>query len=408
VERSALRARAAAWFIGRRWLTPFPAFMALYALAIAAITVTGGGEVTLAGQRISVRSPGNPLYGFYVIVLVRAAIAVRRNGGIRAVAARLSRRQRILIATVALPIAAWFLIPSPNRFGTFFGFVVNRETAQPLFSLARWLEYPRAFAHDYSPAAWVGWIVLGVALVPPRRPWAARDPRLLVYVAMWAGLIATAAHHYHQPRFLFTVAPLVWLSAAMTAVSWFDGALGGTPAGLRGLAWSASLAGLLAWAALGAPLASDTVAGRSYLSSPGALAAVVDRVLDLSEGAERTPWLLGYANELSPALLRWQALLTHPRLTERRLPGHPPALAPNGSAALAARVEAMRASGRPVLVALGTGRWADRAGYRLETRADSLTAARLAADPRAIVTSDSVFAAAGFRVSAWRLAPDPR
>jgi len=407
-DRAALRARVAERFSERHWLRPFPVFMALYALAIVAIAMTGGWVIAIDRLRISMRSPGNPLYGFYLIALAWAALRLRRAGGIPAMASRLSQRHRVLIATIVLPIAAWFLIPSPNRFGTFFGFVVNRETAQPFFSLDRWLEYPRAFAHDYSPAPWIGWIVLGIALVPPLRP-ARRDPRALVYLAMWVGLFATAAHHYHQPRFLFTVAPLVWLLAATNAVSWLDGPLNAAPGWLRGLVWGASLAGLLPWAALGAPPAAATVAGRSYLSSPPALAAVVDRVLDLSERSERTPWLLGYANELSPALLRWQALLTHPRLTERRLPGQPPAVAPGaGNAAIAARIEALITSGRPLIAALGGEPWNDRVAYREETRADSLTAARLTNDPRAVTESDSVFEAAGFRVRAWRFAPAPR
>jgi hypothetical protein len=404
-QRAAGWTRARRWFATRQWLRPFPVFMALFALAIAAIAVTGGGVFTVAGTQVSVRSPGNPLYGFYLVTLAWLADRVRRAGGVRAVAGRLAPRHRILLATVALPIAVWFLIPAPNRFRVFFDFVVNRETAHPLLSIERWLDYPRVFAHDYSPAPWVGWLVLALALVPPPRVGEGRDARALVYRALWVGFAATAAHHYHQPRFLFTVAPLVWLAAAMTAVSWLDVGLGAKPALLRRLAWSASLAGLLAWAALGTPPAAATAAGRGYLSSPPALAAVVDRVLDLSERSDKAPWLLGYANELSPALLRWQALLTHPRLPEHRLPGHPPAVAPEaGEAAIAGRIEAMRASGRPVLVALGTEGWADRADYRLETRADSLTAARLAADPRVIVESDSVLAAAGFRVSAYRFA----
>lgn len=406
--RAGVRARAAAWFAGGGMRKPFPLFMALHAFVIVAIAVTGGWVITIDSVRISMRSPGNPLYVFYLIALVRVAIGVRRAGGLRAVARRFSQRHRILFATVGLPIAAWFLIPSPSRFGTFFGFVVNRETAQPLLSLARWLDYPRAFAHDYSPAPWIGWIVLGIALIPPRRSPSHRDPWLLVYLAMWVGLIATAAHHYHQPRFLITVAPLVWLSAAQNTVTGLDVLLRATPSWLRGLAWSASLAGLPAWAFLGAPPAAATVAGRSYLSSPPALGAVVERVLDLSERAEQTPWLLGYANELSPALLRWQGLLTHPRLPERRLPAGLPAVADAASdAAIAARIETLAASGRPVIAALGTGRWAANAGDQKETAADRLTAARLAADPRAIVESDSVFEAAGFRLSTWRFG-DPK
>jgi hypothetical protein len=394
----------------RRWLRPFPVFMALYAAAIAAIVVTGGREFTVMGARISVRSPGNPLYGFYVLTLAWAALRVRRAGGMHAVAARLSQRHRILIATVALPIAAWFLIPSPNRFGTFFAFVVNRDTGHPLLSLATWLDYPRVFARDYSPAPWVGWLVLALALIPPPRSprdRPARDPRVLIDLAMWVGLLATAAHHYHQPRFLFTVAPLIWLSAASHAVSWLDLALGARalPTALREAAWALALVGLLAWAALAAPPATAMIAARSRLSSPPALAAVLDRLLDLTERSQKVPWLLGYSNVLSPALVRWHGLLTHPALAERWLPGQPPGLAPGaGDHAIAARIEALRSSGRPVIAVLATRRFADDGEYRSETRADSVTAARLAADPRVVLESGALFERAGFRIAVYRFA----
>ena len=402
-RRAALRERALDWLAPRRWLRPFPIFMALFAAVIAVIATTGGGVFTVAGVPVSARSPGNPLYGFYLIALAWAALRVRRAGGLRAVAQRLDERHRVLLATVALPIAVWFLIPAPNRFRVFFDFVVNRDTGHPLWSLATWLEYPRAFARDYSPAPALGWLVLALAAVPPGRRSRGRDPRTLVYLAMWVGLITTAAHHYHQPRFLFTVAPLIWLAAASNAVSWLARALEMAPLPLRRIAWGALLVGLLTWAALDAPPAAATIAGRRYLSSPAALAAVLDRLLDLSERSAKTPWLLGYANELSPALLRWQSLLTHPRLPERRLPGHAPAISPKADdQAIAARIERLRASGRPVVAALATWQFADHRDYREETRADSITAARLAADPR-VAKSEEVLNEAGFRISVYRI-----
>jgi hypothetical protein len=61
-----------------------------------------------------------------------------------------------------------------------------------------------------------------------------------------------------------------------------------------------------------------------------------------------------------------------------------------------------------VFAALATRRFPDDEEYRAETRADQITAALLAADPRVTVESDSVFASAGFRVTAWRPAPTPR
>ena len=409
-RRSDLVARARAWLGSRRWLAPFPIVLSLLALTSAVIAATGGGVITIGGARISARSPGNPLYAFYLAALAWAALAVRRAGGWRAVAARLSPRHRILVATVALPIAVWFLIPSPNRFRTLFDFVVNRDTGQPLFSLATWLDYPRAFAHDYSPAPWVGWLVLALALVPPRPGREERDPGRLLHLALWVGLLATALHRYHQPRFLFTVAPLVWLCAAQRVVAWLD-ALGARamPARLREPAWGLGLVALLAWGALGAPPAGATIAARRSLETPAAFAPVLDRVLDLAERSERRPWMLGYSNVLSPALIRWHALITRPTLGRARQPQHPPALDPVADdAAIARRIEAMRAPGRRVLAALAVRRFPADDEYRRETRADSLTEARLVADPGVVLEFEEREEAAGFRVSAYRFrSPDP-
>ncbi len=404
-RRAALLVRGATFVRSRRWLRPFPLFMLAYLVAILAILVTGGGVLERWGARISVRSAGNPAYGFYVIASLWAVALVRRAGGFGAVSRRLSSRHRILIATVVLPLAIWLLIPYPNRIRALVGFVVNRDSGQPLLSLETLLHYPRAFAHDYSPTPAVGWITLALALIPPWRRHAGRDPGLLICLALWVGLLATAVHHYQQPRFLFTTALLVWLRAAESAIGLLDEAICrlGLPAWVRSPVWTAGLASLVAWAAIGAPPADATLAAHRTYYSAATLGPVLDRVLEHAGRADERPWLLGYSNILSPALLRWHGRLTRPALAAGRVPENPPALAPDATEeAIAGRIEMLRGSGRPVIAALAMHRFPGDGEYRAETRPDSTTAARLGADGRVRTESDDVLGSSGFWIATFR------
>jgi hypothetical protein len=411
--RADMIGRAWASARSRHWLRPFPLIMAGSFLAILAIQVTGGGVLDLAGRRISVRSAGNPAYAFYVVAFAWAIVRLRRAGGLGEVMRRMSPRQAILTSTVVIPLAIWFLVPYPNRVRALIGFAVNRDSGIPLLSWEALSFYPRAFVLDYSPAPLVGWIVWALALLPPRLLTGRRglrgDPAGLLLLALWVGLIATAGHHYRQPRFLFTTALLVWLSAARNAVCLLETALEkvSPAAGVRESTWALGLAALLAWGALGAPAARDTLALHRAFNAPPLFEPVLDLVIAHVERAGEPSVLLGYANEMSPALLRWHGLLTRPTLPERRMPEAPGAIPLRPSEAdLAGRLEALRRSGRPVIAALPVAGFpGETPDYRDETRADSATAARLAADPEVVVEHTGELPSSGFRVTTFRFAP---
>ena len=402
-------ARARAWLDSRRWLRPFPLFMLAYLLVLAGILLTGGTEIVALGTRVSVRSAGNPAYGFYLLALGWALVHLARTGGWRAAWERLGPRGRVLASSLVLPLALYLLIPYPNRVKELVGFLTNRESGPSLASLAGLLYYPRAFAGEYSPAPAVGWAVLALALLPPARC-QGRDARRLLYLALWVGLVATAAHHYRQPRFLFTTAALVWLNAARSAVGLLDAALSRWRVTfVREVVWAGAIAGVLVWASRGTPAESVTLAEHRAWNSPATLAPVLECVLDQVEQVGRRSVLLGYSNALSPGLVGWQRRLTHPAIPDARLPRRPaPLLEGAPESAIVERLEALRGAGTPVIAALADDPLAsctaeDRAG----TWADRMTAARLRVEPAARIAFEALVPGSGFRVTTFRFAAGP-
>ena len=406
-RRAACLTQARAWLGSRRWLRPFPLFMLVYLLALASILVTGGGVIEVLGMRVSIRSPGNPAYLFYLLTMGWALFRVGRTGGWRAAWQRIGPRERVLATTLLLPLALYLMIPYPNRVKELFGFIANRESGPALGSLDGLLYYPRAFAGEYCPSLGLGWTVLALALLPPRRC-VGRDPRRLVYLALWVGLLVTASHHYRQPRFLFTTAALVWLNAARTAVALLDAALARwRPTALREAAWACGIAALLVWASRGTPSAATTLLQHRTWNAPATLEPVLECVLDQVERAGRRPVLLGFSNDLSPGLLAWQQRLSRPAIPDARRPRRLPWL-PAGAAesVILERIAELKRSGVPVIAALADDSLGSCSeASRAETRADRLTAARLRTDPGVQTEFETRIPGSGFRVSLFRFAP---
>ena len=413
-EESSLRQRilerARTTVFSRRWLRPFPLFMSAYALALLAILLTGGGVFQVRGVTISVRSPGNPAYLYYLILLAWGALAVRRAGGVRVAWGKIPPRHRMLAATVLLPLAAWFFIPVPNRVKEFFGFVVNRDSGTQLWTIGGLLYYPQVFVRDYSPSPALGWLVLAFACVPPA---GRRTADRLLYGAFVFGFLATMTHQYQAPRFLFTTALLAWLRAAQTAVGLLDHLLRRLHkvAWIEGSVWAATLAGLFVLGWMAAPPRSAVAAARRAHNSPAAFGPVLDRVLHYLDRAPGGSVVLGYSNWLSPGLLRWERLLRRPGMPASRLPTRPPWL-PQGAneAEIAARIERLRAGGRPVISAVPAGPLPPEArGYRSEVWADSVTEARLRGSPGVVEEAEELLGTRQFplRVSVLRFEPVP-
>ncbi|HVP15232.1 MAG TPA: hypothetical protein VMS88_06790, partial [Terriglobales bacterium] len=382
--RARIRDRVRAALRERRWLRPFPLLVIAYALGLLAILVTGGGAFRIGGTWVSIRSPGNPAYLLYVVLLARGALAIRRGGGARVAWGRLSPRLRALAATVAIPLGVWFLIPVPNRVKELFGFVTNRVTGPSPWTAAGLLDYPRVFVHEYAPAPVAGWIVLALACVPRR---SRRPADRLLDAAFAFGFLATVAHRDHDPRFLFTTALLAWLRAARTAVEWADVLL--KPLRkipwAREAVWTAALLTLLIGGWRLAPSRASVAEARRLQNSPAAFVPVLDRVLEEVDRARGRCVVLGFSNWLSPGLLHWEALRRSPDA-----PWRPPARAPAGPVANGpARAQGLRAP--IVIAALPYGPMPPQArDYLAEVRPDSALMSRLESAPGSVVDGDEV------------------
>lgn len=398
--RAATRARFASWLRAGGLLRPMPLLVTLWAIALAAILSTGGFEFTLGGRRVSVHSAGNPAYALLVVLIAWLASSIasapaRWRERWRA----MGERHRMGLATIAAPLLVWFAIPYPNRVKALASFVVNRASGPAPWSLAGLAYYPRAFVADYSPSPALGWTVLALSIVPPPR---SRPAARLAYLALLAGLLATTLHRYHDPRFFFTTALLVWLNAGRAAVDGLDAALSRLPRTARQAAWVATLIATLA--AIRAPSVAHVEAAREAYRATGALLKVADQVLDQAANDGDRVTLLGYSYVLSPGLISWRARAIRPGLRLDAIPKRAPWLEAGASEPrILARIEEAIDRSDVILVALPqAGGAAMTPAYRSEVWADSVSALRLGGNPRVRLDSESELPGAGFRLWVFR------
>ena len=129
--------------------------LAIYLVGLAAIALTGGGTLRVGERAVSVTSIGNPLLLLVVIVLARAVWPPRRSWERwRHWEGSLAERHRVLLWTIAIPIAVWLLLPPHLR--NFVDFVENSSSGPPLWSAAGLLFYPRVFVEQYHARSLVG------------------------------------------------------------------------------------------------------------------------------------------------------------------------------------------------------------------------------------------------------------
>jgi hypothetical protein len=413
---AALRARLSpAW-----WRRPAPLALAAGAILIAGILVTGGGVFTLFGHVVSVRSAGNLAYAWWLAALAwllvprRIAVpgagpaAVRRESRAAWVWARLPERAQLLTQTIAIPLAIWFTLPWPNRVREFLGYITNRDSGAPFWTTIGITFYPRVLATDYAPIPWLGGAALALALgaLFVRR---APAPLRLARLACVAALVLTVVHRFRDPRFLFPVTPMLWLCAAVVAVTLVDLLLRRIPsARLRETIALAAMVATIAGAWVATPSFERVQARRLRYRIPATIAPALDSLLAVATDAERaTPVgrmaLLGYSNVLSPGLLKWHARLASPPQAVDRLPLRVPTLEPNASESeMAGRLAWLGAHSDLVIAALADSNtsWAG-VDYAREVWADRETAARLERDPEHWAAG-RVIAVAGFRIRTYR------
>lgn len=294
-----------------RWRRPFMALNVLWLVGLAAIVVAGGVDLRLGDLRLRASSLGNPLYGLYLLWVGRLLVLRARRGGRFAWGRivvrwrRLPARWRSFARWVLLPLAVWLLLP-PHLKETV-GFLENRDSGIARWSLEGLLFYPRAVAHDYAATPALGWAVLGLAMLLAVR-WRrlGRSRRLLALVAV-GGLVAAAGHDYKLPRFLFTVAPFLFLAAATQAGDLLAGAARRLGRGGARRRWRAEAAVALLLALLALVVVARGVDGerlrrerRSRTAAPAAQA-----VLEALGRLDGPLVVLGTWNDLSPGLVEW-------------------------------------------------------------------------------------------------------
>ena len=292
------------------WRRPWNLFVLVHSGFLLAILLTGGGVWEVAGRQIKVTSVGNPAFLLLLLFLLRFLLRPRRNWSRwRETLQRMGKPWPTYAAWIAAPILVWMLIPGHTK--NFFGFVENRSSGLPFWSMENLLFYPRSFVQDYSPHWVVGAIVVLLGCLPLVFLPALRESRRVLSLALLAAGVAVCLHPYKQPRFLFTVAPLLWLSAA-ASISWLmDRATSRWRVSLRQSALALAAVACLCTAALLPADRADLWTEVEWRSVPAEVWEPLDSIVDAAK-AEEELWVFGVWNGLSPGLLQWHARIVDP------------------------------------------------------------------------------------------------
>ncbi len=284
---------------------PFTLFVTIYLVALAAIALSGGGTLRVGERAVSITSIGNPLLLLVVIALARAVWPPRRSWERwRRWERSLAERHRVLLWTIAIPVAVWLLLPPHLR--SFVDFVENRSSGPPLSSAAGLLFYPRVFVEQYHARSVVGLVVMTAGVAALARIGGAAPAVRTLQIAVAVALAALTLHPFKEPRFLLIAAPSLWLAAAWNVVTAMERALArGRGSGSVWVNGAVAAAALIAVLLLPATAPSLPARFAQYAVA-GTYRTLLDRVVDLSE--ERPTLVLGTWNQLSPSLIEWGSL----------------------------------------------------------------------------------------------------
>lgn len=305
--------RTSGWGVARRvtglwrWAcrglsAPTGALLACYVVGVMLIARTGGFDVRLFGQRISVHGIGNTGYVVLYLLLARLWYLHRRGRIDWAGLMSADPRSRPLLIWFAAPVTIWMASPYPNHIRDFFNLVFNRPLGEATVGagIASYLDALRT-SYFYSE-----WILAGVAAVFAIAAVRYRHQSPLMQVLILAvplQFAVIALHHTRFPRFLLQTVVLLCLAASSEVGRWF----------------AASGRGRLA-AALLAPLVamSGAVAVRDVVAQPRFTVVAFDNFTDSEPlraafgairaelNADERLAIVGESDALSPALFRWE------------------------------------------------------------------------------------------------------
>jgi hypothetical protein len=297
------RRLASLWGCTRRILSsPTGLFLLAYLAALQIVASTGGFQLEVLGQRVSVRGVGNSGLVVLYILLLRLWYLHRRG---RVDWRRLTSadpRVRPLLLWFVLPVAVWLASPYPNHVRDFANLVINRPLGEPTVGsgIATYLE---ALRTDYFYSEWILAIVVGAFGVAAVRYRA--QPPLMQWLVLAVPLqcAAIGLHQTRVPRFLLLTVVLLCLAAAGEIGRWFAGSRA-----------ARAVAGLLAPIALASGVMAAgrvvmderfTAAAFDHYTDSGPLRAALDSIR-AELGAGDRLLVVGQNNEISPALFRWE------------------------------------------------------------------------------------------------------
>ena len=367
----------------------------------AALALAPSGIALLVGV-----NPGNFLYAALVAATISGLFHLwKARSSPREALDRLEPAARGLLVSLILPVWIWSLSPRPVHPRSLFAFLRNREGHAPLFTLESIAFYPRAFLRELVPSAGWSWaiaILAGVGLVLLlRRP----GPGRAVALTAAIGIAALVAHPLKETRFLITVAPAVFLVAALVAAR-AAAAVPLRPEGLRlGAALVLGLASLggAVWGAgsfaAGERLVRDHAASTAEPAFHAPLADVARRL-----GAGERVAMVGGVNELSESAARWWAW----RETRRGAPHVRPLRGLDGDdppervrARFASWLERERPDRIVSLRPLARGKVAASGDYRRWNAWQREALAALASDPAWHPARPERYPAAGLEITTW-------
>jgi hypothetical protein len=221
---------------------------------------------------------------------------------------------RAFLAVVVVPTAAWFAVPSHAK--GLLHFLAGRTPEIPIWSAEGLLYYPRVFLSDYAahPALGLAALLLApvsLALLPRLAPAERAIPLALVIQCALVTL-----HPVKGDRYFYTVAPVVWMAAALTVAVLAEAAA--RRIARPGLAPALAVAALAAVLVMGPDLARvRTTLERTHVHE--SVRRLLDAIADVNV-ASRGTVLFGTWNRLAPPLAEWHQRLRHP---DRAAPPRP-------------------------------------------------------------------------------------
>jgi hypothetical protein len=272
----------------------------LYGVALLLVTVTGGFETRILGQRLSVRSVGSSGHIVLYALLARLWYLHRRGRIPWNHLFASDPLVRPLLIWFVIPVTIWIASPVPNHLRDIANLVINRPMGQASVEQG-FGAYLEALRTTYFYADWVLLLVLAAFAAAA---WRYRHQPALVQVLIIAVPLQFAAitmHHTRFTRFLLLTVVLLCLAAAAEIGRWF--AALSRPRVLAAAVSTVILAaGMYAARVVVTEDRFTVLAFEHYTASPP-LREALREIRSVLRADDRLV-IAGQSNELSPALFR--------------------------------------------------------------------------------------------------------